>query len=78
MSADETWNDFPLTGSDLRVVADALDEVEATTLDANPVLGRIEVMRPDAYELGRIGWIRRFDDEPGSGWGFVADPQAGA
>lgn len=68
-----TW-DLPLTGGDLRVLADALDEVEATTLAANKVLGRIEVLRPDGED--QIGWVQRFDDgDPDMGWGFVpVDP----
>ena len=63
--------DMPLTGSDLRVIADAVDAVEATTLAGDQVLGRIEVMRPDGND--QIGWVRRFDNaDPQMGWGFEA------
>ncbi len=65
---------LPLTGGDLREIADALDEVEATTLAANKLIGRIEVYRPDAEDEGPIGWITRFDPvagDPDLGWGFV-------
>lgn len=69
------FNDMPLTGSDLRDVADAVDEVEATTLAASKILGRIEVYRPDGDDL--IGWVQRFDNaDPDMGWGFV--PEVGA
>lgn len=60
---------LPLSGSDLRALADAVDEVEATELAANPVIGRIEVLRPDGDD--RVGWIQRFEDgHPEMGWGF--------
>lgn len=63
---------LPLTPGDLRDIADAVDEVEATTLAGSKVLGRIEVYRPDADEV--IGWVTRFDtDDPDMGWGFVPE-----
>jgi hypothetical protein len=66
------FNDLPLTGGDLRVIADALDEVEATTLAANRTLGRIEVYRPVGEDV--IGWVQRFiDNDPDMGWGFVPE-----
>lgn len=66
---------LPLTGGDLRTIAEALDEVEATTLAANSVLGRIEVYRPDGDEPELIGWVDRFDTaDPDLGWGFVPEP----
>lgn len=63
---------LPLTGDDLRVIAEAVDEVEATTLAASKILGRIEVHRPDSEGFDQIGWVVRFDEsEPDLGWGFV-------
>lgn len=63
-------SEMPLTGCDLRVIADAVDAVDATELASQGVLGRVEVYRPDGDE--QIGWVARFDDaEPGMGWGFV-------
>jgi len=67
-----TFYDMPLTGGDLREIADAVDEVEATLLAANKILGRIEVYRPDGEEL--IGWVQRFDQgDPDMGWGFTPE-----
>jgi hypothetical protein len=67
-------SEMPLTSADLRVIADALDEVEATPLAASKVLGRIEVYQPDGDE--RIGWVTRFDDaNPDMGWGFVPEAE---
>lgn len=61
---------LPLTGDDLRAIADAVDEVEATELAGNPLIGRVEVYRPDTDE--RVGWASRFDDgDPEMGWGFT-------
>jgi len=66
-----TSPDMPLTGSDLRDIAEAVDEVEATTLAANQLIGRIEIHRPDG---DHIGWVTRFDNsDPGMGWGFVIE-----
>lgn len=63
---------MPLTGGDLRVIADALDKVEATDLAEVEVLGRIEVYRPDGDD--RVGWVTRFEDSaPEMGWGFVPE-----
>lgn len=63
-------NDVPFTASDLRDIAEAVDEVEATTLAGSKLLGRIEVYRPDGNEV--IGWVQRFDAaDPTMGWGFV-------
>ena len=60
----------PLTSDDLRAIADAVDEVEATTLAANKLIGRVEVYAPDAGEPA--GWITRFDEiDPDTGWGYV-------
>jgi hypothetical protein len=69
-----TLHDMPLTGGDLRDIADAADEVDATTLAALKVLGRIEVMRPDDEQGERVGWLTRFDlSDPDMGWGFVPE-----
>lgn len=69
--------DMPLTGGDLRVIADAADEVDTTELAATKVLGRIEVMRPDDEQGERIGWLTRFDtSDPDMGWGFVPGDEA--
>lgn len=63
---------LPLTGSDLRDIAEAVDEVEATTLAGSKILGRIEVLQPDGDD--RIGWVVRFEStDPDMGWGFVMD-----
>lgn len=52
------------------MIAEALDEVEATELAANPILGRIELFRPDGDD--QIGWVQRFEaGDPDMGWGFV-------
>lgn len=67
--------DLPLTGDDLRRIGDAVDEVDATLLAANPILGRIEVLRPDGDD--HLGWVVRFDDsDPDMGWGFVPEVTA--
>lgn len=61
---------MPLTSGDLRMIAEAIDEVEQTTLAASSILGRIEIMRPDTDD--RIGWVDRFDSlDPDMGWGAV-------
>ena len=66
---------MPLTSGDLRDIAEALDEVEATTLAASKILGRIEVYRPDGED--RIGWVTRFENsDPDMGWGFVPEVSA--
>lgn len=62
--------EIPLTSGDLRAIAEAIDEVEATTLAANKLLGRIELFRPDDSE--QVGWVTRFDEsDPDLGWGYV-------
>ena len=66
---------MPMTSGDLRDIAEALDEVEATTLAASKILGRIEVYRPDGED--RIGWVTRFENsDPDMGWGFVPEVSA--
>ena len=60
-------SDLPLTPSDLRAIAEALDPLEySEVLTANPLIGRIEVFRPDGDE--QIGWFAQSDDW----YGFVA------
>lgn len=62
----------PLTGGDLRDLAEAVDEVEATTLAGSKVIRRIEVALPEDED--RAGWIVRFDEGcPEMGWGFVPE-----
>ena len=65
--SDYTY-DGPLTASDLRVAADALDEIEAVpNLAANKGIGRIEAVCDDSL----IGHFQRFDESsPEMGWGF--------
>jgi len=67
-----TLSDYPLVPDDLRQIADAIEEVEETTLAANSILGRIELFRPDGDD--RIGWVTRFvENDPDMGWGVVFD-----
>ena len=62
--------DHPLTASDLREIADAVDAVERTELAGNKLLGRIEVFPPGGD--APVGWVQRFDDnDPDMGWGAV-------
>jgi hypothetical protein len=71
MENSMTSPEMPLTPSDLRDIADAVDGVEATELAGNPLLGRIELHRPDGDQ---IGWVSRFDGtDPDMGWGFVIE-----
>jgi hypothetical protein len=61
---------IPLTGGDLRTLADALDEVEDTPLAASQVILRIEVALPENEDP--CGHFVRFDEgDPDLGWGFV-------
>lgn len=61
--------EYPLTNGDLRDLADSLDEVEATVLSANKMIGRIEVNLPDRPDEV-VGHFERFDGDPDTGWGF--------
>lgn len=66
--------DMPLTGGDLRSIADAADQVEETVLAHNSVIGRIEVIRPDSDDQECIGHFVRFDEsDPDMGWGFTPE-----
>jgi len=66
-------NQMPLTGDDLRVIADAVDAVDrAEELRPHGVLGRFEVHRPESVYPDLVGWVERFDyADPDMGWGFV-------
>tara|TARA_R110002051_G_scaffold314950_3_gene392651 strand:+ start:16632 stop:16850 length:219 start_codon:yes stop_codon:yes gene_type:complete len=68
-------NPFPLTGSDLREIADACDLADAAAgegrLLASPLIGRVEVYRPGTDGSEVIGHLVPFDDW----YGFV--PAAG-
>jgi hypothetical protein len=58
---------LPLTASDLREIADALDPIETLTkFTENPVIGRIEVIRPGGDADDIAGYFVR-EGEPGSG-----------
>lgn len=66
------FRDLPLTGGDLRDIADAVDAVEATTLAAERAIGRIEVHLPGCEQ--QVGWLTRFaEDDPDMGWGFTPE-----
>lgn len=61
---------LPLTGSDLRRIADAVDHIDdslTTTGDAATVLGRVELLRPDGGD--QVGWAVPFGED--QGWGYV-------
>lgn len=66
---------LPLTASDMRVIADALDPIETNpNLTDSPTIGRIEVIRPDGSPDDVCGYFVR-EGEPGSGeawFGFEA------
>jgi len=67
MTHSSEW-DGPLTASDLRMAAEALDEIEPTPLAANKAIGRIEAVIDDSL----VGHYVRFDDaDPEMGWGFT-------
>jgi hypothetical protein len=62
-------NAIPMTAGDLRELAEALDEIEATPLAASKCIGRIEAYLPDGE--AQVGWFVRFDDsDPDMGWGI--------
>ena len=76
MSERPLFESMPLTGGDLRAIADALDAVERTELAGEKLLGRIEVYRPDTDTDERIGWVARFADDPDMGWGYTPEEEA--
>lgn len=58
---------LPLTASDLRVIADALEPIETSAVIAeNASIGRIEVVRPDGDADDVCGYFVR-ENEAGSG-----------
>lgn len=61
---------MPLTAGDLRTIAEALDPIEDNELIVkNPVIGRIEVYRPDGDDL--IGHFVTADMGEDDWYGFV-------
>lgn len=66
-----TNHDLPITADELRAIADALDAVEAASAALNsPLIGRIEVLRPDSSKDDRIGWMIPYE----GWWGYIGDP----
>lgn len=66
---------LPLSASDLRAIADALEPIELQPAIAqNPVIGRIEVIRPDGDDV--VGYFERemgdVADMSDSWFGFIA------
>lgn len=66
---------LPLSASDLRAIADALEPIELQPAIAqNPVIGRIEVIRPDGDDV--VGYFEReaqdLSDLTDAWFGFVA------
>jgi len=63
-----------LSASDVRAIADALEPIETNAIITdNPVIGRIEVIRPDGDDV--VGYFEREGDakDPGMSWfGFRA------
>lgn len=60
-------SELPLTASDLHEIANALEPLELNpAIVANPLIGRIEVLRPDGDEV--IGYFQ--SAQPA---GFTAD-----
>lgn len=62
-------NDVPLSSSDLIEVAKALELVELGKIPNNPILGRIEVIRPDSDPGAGdvVGYFVKAGD-PGDYW----------
>jgi hypothetical protein len=63
-----------LSASDVRAIADALEPIETNEfITENPVIGRIEVIRPDGDDV--VGYFEREGTPNGSGeawFGFRA------
>jgi len=58
---------LPLTASDMRAIADALEPIEFSAVIAeNPIIGRIEVIRPDGDADDVCGYFVR-ENAAGSG-----------
>lgn len=68
----------PFTAWDLRQIADALEPIETNEkITENPVIGRIEVIRPDGAADDVCGYFVREGKPDGSGeawFGFEAAP----
>lgn len=61
-------SDMPLTADDLRRIADALDPIETNEkITENPLIGRIEVIRPDGDKDDVCGYFEREGKPDGSG-----------
>lgn len=66
---------MPLTGSDLREIADMLDKVDMADSDSpfgSALVGRVEIYRPDSDTAEVIGHFIPFDDW----YGFTMDGAA--
>lgn len=70
---------LPLSASDLRNIADALDPIETNeSITENPLIGRIEVIRPDGPPDDICGYFVR-EGTPGAHdtwYGFQQNPVA--
>jgi hypothetical protein len=65
-------SDYPLTAGDLRALADALDPIEFHEILArNPIVGRIEVYRPDGDDV--VGYFERNALDDDAWLGFVPE-----
>lgn len=54
---------LPLTASDMRAIADALEPIETDErITENPIIGRIEVIRPDGDADDICGYFVREGD----------------
>lgn len=64
--------DLPLTGGDLRDLANAIDEIEATALATNKTIRSIQLCI-EGDEV-TTAWAVRFDEsDPEMGWGVIFD-----
>jgi len=64
---------LPLSASDLHAIGDALDPIELlSAITTNPVIGRIEVMRPDGDGNDLIGYFVREGEGEDAWFGFEA------
>lgn len=64
--------EFPLSAGDLRVIANALEEIEFhPTLTRSGVVGRIEVYRPESDDAEVIGYFDREGADDDAWLGFV-------
>jgi len=59
-------SNLPLSASDVRAIADALDPIELhPAIAQNPVIGRIEVIRPEGSDV--VGYFVR-EGEGNDAW----------